>query len=73
MAMGIKAYNQECRSIVMRYAQEWRTTIDRLGRWIDFDNDYKVRFLFSQFSASCTNISLPEHVPNIYGECVVGL
>ena len=50
MAMGIKAYNQECRSIVMRYAQEWRTTIDRLGRWIDFDNDYKVRFLFSVLS-----------------------
>ena len=47
MAMGIKAYNQECRSIVMRYAQEWRTTIDRLGRWVDFDNDYKVRFLLS--------------------------
>ncbi|KAF8423233.1 tRNA synthetases class I-domain-containing protein [Tirmania nivea] len=41
MAMGIKAYNQECRSIVMRYAGEWRSTIDRLGRWIDFDNDYK--------------------------------
>jgi len=25
----------------MRYATEWRATIDRLGRWIDFDNDYK--------------------------------
>jgi len=46
MAMGIKAYNQECRSIVMRYAGEWRNTIDRLGRWIDFDNDYKVSYLF---------------------------
>lgn len=43
MKMGIEAYNKECRSIVMRYAGEWRTTIDRLGRWIDFDNDYKVR------------------------------
>jgi hypothetical protein len=21
--------------------QEWRTTVNRLGRWIDFDNDYK--------------------------------
>jgi len=45
MAMGIKAYNQECRSIVMRYASEWRNTVDRLGRWIDFDNDYKVSSL----------------------------
>lgn len=39
--MGIKRYNAECKAIVMRYATEWRETIDRLGRWIDFDNDYK--------------------------------
>ncbi|KAJ1980253.1 isoleucine--tRNA ligase, partial [Dimargaris cristalligena] len=41
MAMGIDKYNAECRSIVMRYANEWRSTVERLGRWIDFDNDYK--------------------------------
>lgn len=41
MRMGIKAYNAECRSIVMRYASEWRSTVERMGRWIDFDNDYK--------------------------------
>ena len=40
--LGIEKYNEECRAIVMRYAQEWRETIERLGRWIDFDNDYKV-------------------------------
>ena len=40
--LGIAKYNAECRAIVMRYANEWRTTIARLGRWIDFDNDYKV-------------------------------
>lgn len=39
--IGITQYNAECRAIVMRYAGEWRTFIDRLGRWIDFDNDYK--------------------------------
>ena len=39
---GIEKYNEECRAIVMRYAGEWRETIERLGRWIDFDNDYKV-------------------------------
>ena len=39
--MGMDVYNEECRSIVMRYSGEWRTTIERLGRWIDFDNDYK--------------------------------
>ena len=40
--MGIEKYNAECRAIVMRFANEWRATIGRLGRWIDFDNDYKV-------------------------------
>jgi isoleucyl-tRNA synthetase len=40
--MGLANYNAECRAIVMRFASEWRQTIDRLGRWIDFDNDYKV-------------------------------
>ncbi|KAL9624000.1 MAG: hypothetical protein Q9160_001753 [Pyrenula sp. 1 TL-2023] len=39
--IGIEKYNQECRSIVLTYAEEWRKTIGRLGRWIDFDNDYK--------------------------------
>ena len=38
---GIKGYNDECRKIVQRYAQEWRKTITRIGRWVDFDNDYK--------------------------------
>ncbi|RIA79525.1 isoleucyl-tRNA synthetase [Glomus cerebriforme] len=41
MAMGIDKYNYECRSIVMRYSDAWRETVDRIGRWIDFDNDYK--------------------------------
>ncbi|SCV70092.1 BQ2448_1486 [Microbotryum intermedium] len=41
MKMGIDKYNAECRSIVMRYSSEWRRMVERLGRWIDFDNDYK--------------------------------
>ncbi|KAK8077560.1 hypothetical protein PG996_003730 [Apiospora saccharicola] len=41
MEMGLEKYNAECRAIVMRYREEWRHTIERLGRWIDFDNDYK--------------------------------
>ena len=39
--LGIERYNEECRAIVMRFAGAWRETIERLGRWIDFDNDYK--------------------------------
>lgn len=41
MKMGIDKYNAECRAIVMRYAEEWRRTVERMARWIDFDNDYK--------------------------------
>ncbi|MFM7121577.1 MAG: class I tRNA ligase family protein, partial [Gammaproteobacteria bacterium] len=39
--LGVAGYNDQCRSIVQRYVAEWRTTITRLGRWVDFDNDYK--------------------------------
>jgi len=39
--LGIAGYNQECRNIVERYVQDWRHIITRLGRWVDFDDDYK--------------------------------
>ncbi|MEC8071898.1 MAG: isoleucine--tRNA ligase [Pseudomonadota bacterium] len=39
--LGVAGYNDECRAIVQRYVKEWRHTITRIGRWIDFDNDYK--------------------------------
>lgn len=41
LAFGIGNYNEECRKIVMRYSSEWEKTVTRLGRWIDFKNDYK--------------------------------
>lgn len=44
MDIGIDKYNAECRAIVMTYAGEWRKTIGRVGRWIDFDNDYKTLY-----------------------------
>jgi isoleucyl-tRNA synthetase len=39
--LGIKGYNDECRAIVDRYVNEWERTISRIGRWVDFENDYK--------------------------------
>ncbi|MBO6657897.1 MAG: isoleucine--tRNA ligase [Pseudomonadales bacterium] len=39
--LGVKGYNDECRGIVQRYTAEWEKTINRIGRWVDFDNDYK--------------------------------
>ena len=41
MKMGIAKYNAECRSIVTRYCSQWEQVVTRLGRWIDFKNDYK--------------------------------
>jgi isoleucyl-tRNA synthetase len=38
---GIAKFNEACRSSVLRYVKEWRQTITRLGRWVDFDHDYK--------------------------------
>lgn len=38
---GVARFNEECRSIVLRYTSEWRETVERMARWIDFDKDYK--------------------------------
>jgi len=38
---GIANFNEECRSIVLRYTNEWRSIVERLGRWVDFSHTYK--------------------------------
>ncbi|XP_068763556.1 isoleucine--tRNA ligase, cytoplasmic [Struthio camelus] len=48
--MGIAEYNAQCRGIVMRYSKEWEFNVTRLGRWIDFENDYKT--LYPEFMES---------------------
>lgn len=40
-AFGIGNFNDACRDIVLRYTSEWRTVVERMGRWVDFDNEYK--------------------------------
>jgi isoleucyl-tRNA synthetase len=40
-AMGIAAFNDACRTSVLRYTDEWRDYVTRQARWVDFDNDYK--------------------------------
>ncbi len=37
---GIGKFNEECRSIVLRYTKEWKTTVSRMGRWVSFDKTY---------------------------------
>ena len=38
---GIAKFNEACRASVLRYVNEWKQTITRLGRWVDFEHDYK--------------------------------
>lgn len=40
-AMGVKAFNDLCRGSVQRYVNEWRETVERMGRWVDMDWDYR--------------------------------
>ncbi|RYV51754.1 isoleucine--tRNA ligase [Pengzhenrongella frigida] len=39
--MGIAAFNEVCRSSVLKYTDEWEVYVTRQARWVDFDNDYK--------------------------------
>lgn len=38
---GVDKFNEKCRESVLRYVNEWKGTITRLGRWVDFEHDYK--------------------------------
>ncbi|MFH0956096.1 MAG: isoleucine--tRNA ligase [Candidatus Falkowbacteria bacterium] len=39
--IGVAKFNDYCKSIVLRYAEEWKKTIRRIGRWVDMEHDYK--------------------------------
>jgi isoleucyl-tRNA synthetase len=38
---GVAKFNEACRSNVLKYTKEWERVISQLGRWVDFENDYK--------------------------------
>ncbi|MDP2599019.1 MAG: class I tRNA ligase family protein [Candidatus Liptonbacteria bacterium] len=40
-SVGIKKFNETCRSMVLEYAHEWRKMIRRIARWVEFDDSYK--------------------------------
>jgi isoleucyl-tRNA synthetase len=50
-AMGIAEYNRHCRATVMNISGEWKHMVERTGRWIDFENDY--RTLYPSYMESC--------------------
>jgi len=39
--IGVEKFNETCRSKVLTYTKEWKKMVDRIGRFIDFDNSYK--------------------------------
>lgn len=41
LELGIGKYNDLCRGIVTRFCSEWEQVVTRMGRWIDFRDDYK--------------------------------
>ena len=38
---GIQKFNNAAKGAVLRYADDWRRIIPRMGRWADMDHDYK--------------------------------
>lgn len=38
---GVANFNEACRANVLTYTEEWEQVVTRLGRWVDFENDYK--------------------------------
>jgi len=39
--IGIHLFNEACRSIVLRYTGQWESVVHRMGRWVDFENQYR--------------------------------
>src|SRR3989344_1053571 len=39
--LGIDKFVEYARSKVLTYVAEWEKTVNRIGRWVDFDNSYK--------------------------------
>jgi isoleucyl-tRNA synthetase len=39
-ALGVEKFNETARSLVLAYVHDWKTYIERVGRWVDFDNAY---------------------------------
>ncbi len=40
LAFGIDKFNEACRAAVLKYAEEWKKTIERMGRWVDMEHAY---------------------------------
>ncbi len=41
IALGIEKFNETARAMVLEYVHDWKRYVERVGRWVDFDNSYK--------------------------------
>ena len=41
LKIGVGKFNEMCRESVLTYAEKWKHTVTRLGRWVDWDNQYR--------------------------------
>ncbi len=41
LELGVAKFNEACRESVFHYANEWKGTITRLGRWVDWERQYR--------------------------------
>lgn len=39
--IGVFNFNEECRANVLTYVDDWKKSVERMGRWVDMENDYK--------------------------------
>ena len=40
-AYGVDKFTTKCRTDVLKYTEEWKGIVNRLGRWVDMENAYK--------------------------------
>ena len=48
--VGIDVFNNNCRSRIFTFDSKWREVIERVGRWVDMDDQY--RTMDNEFSES---------------------
>lgn len=41
LEFGVAEFNEFCREVVMTYTSEWEQLIRRMGRWVDWDKQYR--------------------------------
>ena len=41
LELGVETFNEKARSMVLGYVEDWKRYVERVGRFVDFDNSYK--------------------------------